>query len=134
MASVHRYMAGTRHRYEISQVFTEPGTVGLLEHTWQQGYVEICGWPHQSHQPRSPRRARHAGLLSEAAWRAMLLVSGPIRANSPGLRVADLDTAILLVRAGRTLRMPVRMSRRPGGQLLLVVPDGTRSSAAGTGS
>ncbi|WP_432992121.1 hypothetical protein [Dactylosporangium sp. CA-233914] len=134
LASVHRYTAGNRHRYEISQVFTEFGTLGLLERTWQQGYVEICGRPHGLRLPHRPRQARHARLLSEAAWRAMLLVCGPTRANAPGLRVADLDTATLLVRAGRTLRMPVRMTTRPGGQLLLVVPGGARSGAAGEGS
>jgi hypothetical protein len=117
LSSVHRYTAGNRHRYEISQVFTETGTVGFLERIWQQGYAEICGHADQ------PPPARHTHLLSEAAWRAMLLVSGPTRANAPGLHVADLETAAVLVRAGRTLRMPVRMSSRPGGQLLLIVAD-----------
>jgi hypothetical protein len=117
LSSVHRYTAGNRHRYEISQVFAEIGTLDFLESMWRLGYVEICG------RPDRPSPARHAQLLSEAAWRAMLLVSGPTRANAPGLRVADLDTAAVLVRAGRTLRMPVRMSSRRGGQLLLVVPD-----------
>ncbi|MGI5182437.1 hypothetical protein ACQEVZ_39820 [Dactylosporangium sp. CA-152071] len=127
-----RYTAGNRHRYEISQVYSELGTPGLLERTWQQGYVEICGRPHHLGLPHQPRRARHTRLLSEAAWRAMLLVSGPTRANTPGLRVADLDTATLLVRAGRILRVPVRMVTRPGRQLLLVVPGGARISGAGS--
>jgi hypothetical protein len=128
--SVHRYTAGNRHRYEISQVFTELGTARYLDSVWQQGYVEICGRQHEQHQARSARRTRHARILSAAAWRAMLLVSGPARANAPGLRVADLDTARLLVQASRTLQMPVRMNTRPGGQLLLVLPDGTRSGPA----
>ncbi|MGI5182367.1 hypothetical protein ACQEVZ_39420 [Dactylosporangium sp. CA-152071] len=69
LASVYRYTAGNRHRYEIPQVFTELGTLGLLERTWQQGYVESCGSPHHLYPPR---QARHARLLSEAGWRAAL--------------------------------------------------------------
>jgi hypothetical protein len=37
--------------------------------------------------------------------------------------VADLDIATVLIRAGRMMRLPVRMSTRPGGQLLLVMPE-----------
>ncbi|GGM59729.1 hypothetical protein ACFFX1_04480 [Dactylosporangium sucinum] len=118
-ASVHRYTAGNRHRYEISRVFTEPGTDGFLDRAWWRGYAELCGTPDA---PRSGRQVRHARLLAEAAWRGVLLVSGPARTGSPGLRVADLDTATVLIRAGRMMRLPVRMSTRPGGQLLLVMP------------
>ncbi|UWZ35031.1 hypothetical protein Drose_28255 [Dactylosporangium roseum] len=118
-ASVHRFTAGNRHRYEISRVFTDPATAGFLDRAWQGGYTELCGTPGA---PRSTRQVRHARLLAEAAWRGVLLVSGPARNSSPGLRVADLDTATVLIRAGRMMRMPVRMSTRPGGQLLLVMP------------
>jgi hypothetical protein len=118
-ASVHRYTAGTRHRYEIFRVFTAPETARFLDRAWLQGYFELCGSPDQ---PRSTRQVRHARLLAEAAWRAVLLVSGPARNGSPGLRVPDLDTATVLIRSGRMMRLPVRMSTRPGGQLLLVMP------------
>ena len=36
----------------------------------------------------------------------------------------DLDTATALVRAGRMLDLPVRMTTRPGGHLVLVLPAG----------
>jgi hypothetical protein len=62
--------------------------------------------------------------LALAAWRAALLVTGPTRSDSPGLRVPDLDTATALVRSGRMLELPVRMNTRPGGQLLIVLPTG----------
>jgi hypothetical protein len=134
-ASVHPYAAGNRHRYEISQVYAASDTCDLLERGWRQGYAVICGHPDR------PRPAQHAQLLSAAAWRAMLLVSGPTRANAPGLRVADLETAAVLVRSGRTLRVPVQMSVRPGGQLLLVVsgdwaaaPTGARLTRSGSGA
>jgi hypothetical protein len=118
-ASVHRYTAGTRHRYEIFRVFTDPGTDRFLDQAWLAGYLELCGTPEQ---PRSTRQVRHSRLLAEAAWRGVLMVSGPARSGSPGLRVPDLDTATVLIRAGRMMRLPVRMSTRPGGQLLLVMP------------
>ncbi len=134
-ASVHRYTAGTRHRYEIFRVLTAPaapasgaagtaGTAGtaaavFLDRAWQQGYADLCGAPEL---PRSARQIRHARQLAESAWRGVLLASGPSRSGSPGLRVADLETATVLIRAGRMLSMPVRMSTRPGGQILLVMP------------
>ncbi|MFC4999831.1 hypothetical protein ACFPIJ_18555 [Dactylosporangium cerinum] len=126
-ASVHRYTAGTRHRYEIFRVLTDTGsnsgtgsgTGAFLDRAWQQGYTDLCGAPEL---PRSARQIRHARQLAESAWRGVLLVSGPSRSGSPGLRVADLETATVLIRAGRMLSMPVRMSTRPGGQLLLVMP------------
>jgi hypothetical protein len=122
-ASVHRYTAGTRHRYEIFRVLTDTdsgsGTGPFLDRAWQQGYADLCGAPEL---PRSARQIRHARQLAESAWRGVLLVSGPSRSGSPGLRVADLETATVLIRAGRMLSMPVRMSTRPGGQILLVMP------------
>jgi hypothetical protein len=121
-ASVHRYTAGTRHRYEIFRVLTDTGSplaAGALDRAWQQGYADLCGAPEL---PRSTRQIRHARQLAESAWRAVLLASGPTRSGSPGLRVADLETATVLIRAGRMLSMPVRMSTRPGGQILLVMP------------
>ncbi|GAA3242828.1 hypothetical protein ACFO1B_30745 [Dactylosporangium siamense] len=118
-ASVHRYTAGTRHRYEIFRVLTGTDTGPFLDRAWQQGYVDLCGAPEL---PRSARQVRHARQLAESAWRGVLLVSGPSRSGSPGLRVPDLETATVLIRAGRMLSMPVRMSTRPGGQLLLVMP------------
>jgi hypothetical protein len=120
-ASVHRYTAGTRHRYEIFRVFcdTFAGTTAFLDRAWQQGYLDLCGAPEL---PRSARQIRHARLLAESAWRGVLLVSGPSRSGSPGLRVPDLETATVLIRAGRMMSLPVRMSTRPGGQILLVMP------------
>ncbi|MEV4508761.1 hypothetical protein AB0K00_07360 [Dactylosporangium sp. NPDC049525] len=118
-ASVHRYTAGTRHRYEIFRVLTAPLAGGFLDRAWQQGYADLCGTPEL---PRSARQIRHARQLAESAWRGVLLASGPSRSGSPGLRVADLETATVLIRAGRMLSMPVRMSTRPGGQILLVMP------------
>jgi hypothetical protein len=118
-ASVHRYTAGNRHRYEIFRVFAGAGAATFLDRAWLQGYLDLCGDPTG---PRSTRQVRHARLLAEAAWRGVLIVSGPARNGSPGLRVADLDTATVLIRAGRMMRLPVRMSTRPGGQLLLVMP------------
>ncbi|MEV6932217.1 hypothetical protein AB0M46_48080 [Dactylosporangium sp. NPDC051485] len=119
-ASVHRYTAGTRHRYEIFRVFASADSWAYLDRAWAQGYGELCGAPAEA---RSTRQARHSRALAEAAWRGVLLVSGPARTGSPGLRVADLDTATVLIRAGRMMRLPVRMSTRPGGQLLLVMPE-----------
>ncbi|MEV4133537.1 hypothetical protein AB0J72_15370 [Dactylosporangium sp. NPDC049742] len=120
-ASVHRYTAGTRHRYEIFRVFcaAASGTAGFLDRAWQQGYADLCGTPEL---PRSARQIRHARQLAESAWRGVLMVSGPSRSGSPGLRVPDLETATVLIRAGRMMSLPVRMSTRPGGQLLLVMP------------
>ena len=126
-ASTHRYTAGTRHRYEIFRVFTDPGTATFLDQAWLQGYQELCGAPGL---PRSTRQVRHARLLAEAAWRGVLLVSGPARNGSPGLRVPDLETATVLIRSGRMMRLPVRMSTRPGGQLLLVMPFLATSAAS----
>ncbi|GAA1520093.1 hypothetical protein GCM10009827_039500 [Dactylosporangium maewongense] len=116
-ASVHRYTAGTRHRYEIFRVFCD--AVSFLDRAWQQGYADLCGAPEL---PRSARQIRHARQLAESAWRGVLMVSGPSRSGSPGLRVPDLETATVLIRAGRMMSLPVRMSTRPGGQLLLVMP------------
>jgi hypothetical protein len=120
-AITHTYSAGNRHRYEIHQVFAPAGTEEALRVAWQTGYGMLCGQPGA---PRSTRQVRHALHLASAAWRAALLVTGPTRSDSPGLRVADLDTATVLIRAGRMLDLPVRMSTRPGGQLLLVLPAG----------
>ncbi|MFI5912824.1 hypothetical protein [Dactylosporangium sp. NPDC051541] len=121
-ASVHRYTAGNRHRYEIFRVFADPGTPSFLDRAWAQGYTDLCAVPTE---PRSHRQLRHSRQLAEAAWRGVLMVSGPARNGSPGLRVADLDTATVLMRAGRMMALPVRMSTRPGGQLLLVMPSAT---------
>ncbi|WP_433608696.1 hypothetical protein ACQP2P_36245 [Dactylosporangium sp. CA-139114] len=118
-ASVHRYTAGNRHRYEIFRVFGDPGAGQFLDRAWAQGYTDLCAVPTE---PRSTRQVRHSRRLAEAAWRGVLMVSGPARSGSPGLRVADLDTATVLIRAGRMMALPVRMSTRPGGQLLLVMP------------
>lgn len=118
-ASVHRYTAGNRHRYEIFRVFAGAGAAPLLDQAWAHGYLDLCGAPGE---PRSTRQVRHSRQLAEAAWRGMLMVTGPARNGSPGLRVPDLDTATVLIRAGRMMRLPVRMSTRPGGQLLLVLP------------
>jgi hypothetical protein len=121
-ASVHRFTAGNRHRYEIFRVFAVEGAGQFLDRAWAQGYLDLCGAPSL---PRSPRQVRHCKQLAEAAWRGVLLVSGPARSGSPGLRVADLDTATVLMRAGRMMRLPVQMTTRPGGQLLLVMPAAT---------
>ncbi|MER7005774.1 hypothetical protein ABT297_22395 [Dactylosporangium sp. NPDC000555] len=121
-ASVHRYTAGNRHRYEIFRVFADADAAVFLNRAWTEGYLDLCGAPAE---PRSTRRVRHSRQLAEAAWRGLLMVSGPARSRSPGLRVADLDTATVMIRAGRMLRLPVRMSTRPGGQLLLVMPETT---------
>jgi hypothetical protein len=118
-ASVHTYTAGNRHRYDIHRVVAPADTEEALRAAWQVGYAELYGQPGV---PRSARQLRHALRLASAAWRAVLLVSGPVRGGSPGLRVTDLDTATALIRAGRMLDLPVRMSTRPGGQLLLVLP------------
>jgi hypothetical protein len=118
-ASVHRYTAGTRHRYEIFRVLADERASLFLDRAWAQGYGELCGAPAEA---RSTRQVRHSRQLAEAAWRGVLMVSGPARSGSPGLRVPDLDTATVLMRAGRMMRLPVRMSTRPGGQLLLVMP------------
>ncbi|MGI5237466.1 hypothetical protein [Dactylosporangium sp. CA-139066] len=118
-ASVHRYTAGTRHRYEIFRVLADDEAAAFLDRAWAQGYGELCGAPAE---PRSTRQLRHSRQLAEAAWRGVLMVSGPARSGSPGLRVPDLDIATVLMRAGRMMRLPVRMSTRPGGQLLLVMP------------
>ncbi|WP_460493657.1 hypothetical protein [Dactylosporangium cerinum] len=87
-ASVHRYTAGTRHRYEIFRVLTDTGsnsgtgsgTGAFLDRAWQQGYTDLCGAPEL---PRSARQIRHARQLAESAWRGVLLVSGPSRSGSP---------------------------------------------------
>jgi hypothetical protein len=120
-ASVHTYSAGNRHRYEIHRVGAPADTEESLRTAWQIGYSQLCGQPGQ---PRSARQVRHALRLATAAWRAALLATGPTRSDSPGLRVPDLETATVLIRAGRMLELPVRMSTRPGGQLLLVLPAG----------
>ena len=120
-AEVHSYTAGNRHRYDIHRVTGPRGTRGVLSAAWRIGYGELCGQPGQ---PRTARQVRHALALAAAAWRAALLVVGPTRSDSPGLRVPDLDTATALVRAGRMLDLPVRMTTRPGGQLVLVLPAG----------
>lgn len=120
-ATSHTYTAGNRHRYEIHRVVAPAGTEEALGVAWQIGYGMLCGQPGT---PRSTRQVRHALRLASAAWRAAMLVTGPTRSDSPGLRVADLDTATMLIRAGRMLDLPVRMSTRPGGQLLLVLPAG----------
>ncbi|WP_432828396.1 hypothetical protein [Dactylosporangium sp. CA-092794] len=119
-ASVHRYTAGTRHRYEIFRVFAGPAAAAFLEQAWAQGYGDLCRAPAE---PRSTRQVRHSRRLAEAAWRGVLMASGPTRSGAPGLRVADLDTATVLIRAGRMMCLPVRMCTRPGGQLLLVMPE-----------
>ncbi|MFG2044362.1 hypothetical protein [Dactylosporangium sp. NPDC048998] len=119
-ARVHCYTAGNRHRYEIFRVFADAEASAFLRRAWAQGYLDLCGAPAE---PRSPRQLRHSRQLAEAAWRGVLTVSGPARNGSPGLRVADLDTATVLIRAGRMMSLPVRMSTRPGGQLLLVMPE-----------
>ncbi|WP_432975844.1 hypothetical protein [Dactylosporangium sp. CA-233914] len=118
-ASVHRYTAGNRHRYEIFRVFSDEGAAAFLDRAWAQGYGDLCV---AVTEPRSTRQVRHSRRLAEAAWRGVLMVSGPARNGSPGLRVADLATATVLVRAGRMMALPVRISTRPGGQLLLVMP------------
>jgi hypothetical protein len=118
---VHRYTAGNRHRYDIHRVVAPAGTLEVLDAAWRLGYGELCGHPGT---PRPPRRMRHAMALASAAWRGALRVIGPTRSDAPGLRVPDLDTATVLVRAGRMLDLPVRMTTRPGGQLLLVLPAG----------
>jgi hypothetical protein len=118
-AAVDSYTAGNRHRYDIHRVNAPADTQPALQAAWHVGYGELCGQPGT---PRTARQLRHALALAAAAWRAALLVVGPKRSGSPGLRVPDLDTATALVRAGRMLELPIRMSTRPGGQLLIVLP------------
>ena len=120
-AGVITFTAGNRHRYDIHRVVATTDTEEGLRTAWQVGYAQLCASPTL---PRSQRQLRHAMRLAVAAWRAALLVTGPTRSDSPGLRVPDLDTATALVRAGRMLDLPVRMNTRPGGQLLLVLPTG----------
>jgi hypothetical protein len=120
-AAVLSYTAGNRHRYDIHRVTAPSDTQELLRIAWLSGYGELCGQPTR---PRTARQIRHALELAASAWRAALLVSGPTRSDAPGLRVPDLETATALVRAGRMLDVPVRMTTRPGGQLVLALPAG----------
>lgn len=121
-AAVHSYTAGNRHRYDIHRVTASSDVTEVLRISWLSGYVELCGQPVR---PRTARQVRHALALAAASWRAALLVAGPTRSDAPGLRVPDLETATALVRAGRMLDVSVRMTTRPGGQLVLVLPAGT---------
>jgi hypothetical protein len=120
-ATLVTYTAGNRHRYDIHRVVAPADTEDGLDTAWRVGYAQLCASPTI---PRSQRQLRYAMRLAVAAWRAALLVTGPSRSDSPGLRVPDLETATALVRAGRMLELPVRMNTRPGGQLLLVLPTG----------
>jgi hypothetical protein len=120
-AAVNSYTAGNRHRYDIHRVTASSDISELLRISWFSGYGELCGQPVR---PRTARQVRHALALATAAWRAALLVAGPTRSDAPGLRLPDLETATALVRAGRMLDVSVRMTTRPGGQLVLVLPAG----------
>jgi hypothetical protein len=117
------YTAGNRHRYDIHRVVAPDHAVDVyLYDAWRAGYSELCG---RAERHLTTRQRRRAEELAAAAWRAALLVTGPSRTRSPGLRVPDVDTATALVRAGRLLDLPASIGTRPGGQLLLVLPAGT---------
>jgi hypothetical protein len=125
-ARVDTYTAGTRHRYDIHRVVTPDRAVDVyLREAWRDGYDALCGRPERHLTAWQRQRAER---LATAAWRAALLVTGPTRTRSPGLRVPDVDTATALVRAGRLLDLPASVGTRPGGQLLLVLPAGTARS------
>jgi hypothetical protein len=119
-ATADAYTAGTRHRYRIHRVVAPAAAGSLLAAAWRDGYGELCAHPDRH---RTPRQRRDLLRLAEATWRAAWLVSGPARTTSPGLRVPDLDLATALVRAGRYLDIRVQISTRPGGQLILVLPE-----------
>ena len=116
------YTAGDRHRYAIHQVVGLPGAVERLGDGWHRGYAELCAPPSTA---RPASRFRHARDLARVAWRAATLVAGPTRAGAPGLRMPDLDTATLLIRAARLLDLPAGIATRPGGQILVTLPVGS---------
>jgi hypothetical protein len=120
-AGLHTYTAGNRHRYDIHRVVAPGDTEFVLQTAWRIGYRDLCGQPGA---PRSAHWLRHARRLASAAWRAALLVTGPTRTDSPGLRIPDLDTAAALALSGRMLDVPVRMTTRADGQLVLMLPGG----------
>lgn len=116
------YTAGDRHRYAIHQVVGQPGTLERLSDGWLRGYSELCSPPATA---RPAPRFRHALDLARVAWRAATLVAGPTRAGAPGLRMPDLETATLLIRAARLLDLPAGIATRPGGQILITLPTGS---------
>jgi hypothetical protein len=126
-ATADAYTAGTRHRYRIHRVVAPAAAASLLAAAWRDGYGELCAHPDRH---RTPRQRQHLLRLAEATWRASWLVSGPARTTSPGLRVPDLDLATALVRAGRYLDIRVQITTRPGGQLILVLPEKAATAVA----
>ncbi|MGE5828893.1 MAG: hypothetical protein ACM30G_11115 [Micromonosporaceae bacterium] len=121
-ASHDSYMAGNRHRYRVHRVVAPAVASYNLNDAWRRGYVELCGRPGGY---RSQRQCWHRDRLAAAAWRAALLAAGRARMPLLGVRVADLDTAAVLMRASRVLQVPVELHNRPGGPLLTMSDEDT---------
>ena len=114
------YVAGNRHRYVVHRVVTPAAASERLDDAWRSGYRELCG---KAGGYLSHRQRWHCARLAAAAWRAALLAAGRAKLPLLGVRVADMDTAAVLVRASRFLNVPVALLNRPGGPLL-TMPDG----------
>jgi hypothetical protein len=114
------YMAGNRHRYRVHRVVAPAAASDHLNDAWRRGYLELCGRPGAY---RSQRQCWHRDRLAAAAWRAALLAAGRAKMPLLGVRVADLDTAAVLVRASRVLQVPVELRNRPGGPLLTMTDE-----------
>jgi hypothetical protein len=114
------YMAGNRHRYRVHRVVAPAAANDHLNDAWHRGYVELCGRPGAY---RSQRQCWHRDRLAAAAWRAALLAAGRAKMPLLGVRVADLDTAAVLVGASRVLQVPVELRSRPGGPLLTMTDE-----------
>lgn len=120
LVSHDSYMAGNRHRYRVHRVVAPAAASDHLNDAWHRGYVELCGRPGAY---RSQRQCWHRDRLAAAAWRAALLAAGRAKMPLLGVRVADLDTAAVLVRASRVLQIPVELRNRPGGPLLTMTDE-----------
>jgi hypothetical protein len=125
-ATADAYTAGTRHRYRIHRVVAPAAAAHLLAAAWRDGYGELLAHPDRH---RTPRQRQHLMRLAEATWRAAVLVNGPARTTSPGLRVPDLELATALVRAGRYLDIRVQITTRPNKQLVVVFPPAKAATA-----
>lgn len=110
------YVAGTRHRYRVHRVITTSDACRGLDAAWRSGYRELCGRREGGYL--SQRQRWHCDRLASAAWRAALLAAGRPKPPLLGVRVADMETAAVLIRASRFLDVPVVLRSRPGGPLL----------------